>query len=161
MNTNINRLIAAFCITSGALGQINPASAQQPPESPQAKQVVELVDKATAELGSKGKAALDEFRRPEWRQGDVYLFGENLDGTVWINAALPKLEGTNVSGLKDANGKLFHLEMAKLIQAKGGGWVDYMWPKPGQNQPSQKWSYVKAVTLDGAPGYLGAGFYPQ
>ena len=63
----------------------------------------------------KGKPALEEFRKSnsEWRIGDVYLFGENLQGTVWINVALPKLEGTNVSGLKDANGKLFHMEMAK------------------------------------------------
>jgi cytochrome c len=53
------------------------------------------------------------------------------------------------------------LEMAKSVQAKGAGWVDYMWPKPGQNEPSQKWSYVKAVTLDGVAGYLGAGFYPH
>ena len=159
---NAKGLVGAFFIVGAALGQINSASAQQPPDSVQAKQIVALVDKAVAELGSKGKAALDEFKTPnsEWRNGDLYLFGENLGGTVWINAASPKLEGTNVSGLKDANGKLFHVEMARMVQAKGAGWVDYMWPKPGQSQPSQKWSYVKATTLDGAQGYLGAGFYP-
>jgi hypothetical protein len=36
-----------------------------------------------------------------------------------------------------------------------------MFPKPGQSQPLQKWSYVKAVTIDGTPAYVGAGFYPE
>ena len=159
---NTKGLIGTFFFLIGALG-LSSASAQQPPDSEHAKQVVELVDKAVAELSSKGKAAFDEFRAPnsEWRQGDLYVFGEGLDGTVWINVASPKLEGTNVNGLKDKTGKLFHVEMAKTVQAKGGGWVDYMWPKPGQSQPSHKWSYVKATTLDGAKGYLGAGFYLQ
>ena len=39
-------------------------------------------------------------------------------------------------------------------------WVDYMSPRPGQTQPSQKWTYVKAVTIDGVPGLAGSGFYP-
>ena len=115
-------LLGAFFVVGGVLGLISPASSQQaPPDSAQSKQVIELVDSAAAELSSKGKPALEEFRKSnsEWRIGDVYLFGENLQGTVWINVALPKLEGTNVSGLKDANGKLFHMEMAKTVQAKG------------------------------------------
>jgi hypothetical protein len=27
-----------------------------------------------------------------------------------------------------------------------------MWPKPGQSQPSQKWTYVKAVKIDESRG---------
>jgi cytochrome c len=77
-----------------------------------------------------------------------------------FNAGFPNVEGTNVSGLKDSNRKLFVMEMLKVTQAHGSGWVDYMWPKPGQSQPSHKWTYVKAVKIDGAPGYVGAGFYP-
>jgi EamA-like transporter family/Cache domain len=57
-------------------------------------------------------------------------------------------------------GKLFLVELMKTAQSNRSGWVDYMWPKPGQSQPSQKWSYVKAVKIDGAPGYVAAGFYP-
>jgi hypothetical protein len=37
--------------------------------------------------------------------------------------------------------------------------MGYMWPKAGGTQPLQKWSYVKAVTVDGTPAYVGAGFY--
>ena len=73
----------------------------------------------------------------------------------------PKREGTNVHGDKDVNGKLFHDEFMKVVHSEGAGWVDYMFPKPGQSQPSWKWSYVKAVKIDGTTGLIGAGFYPE
>jgi len=45
-------------------------------------------------------------------------------------------------------------------KTKGSGWVDYWLPKPGATEPSQKWSYVKAVKADGI-ALVGAGFYPD
>jgi signal transduction histidine kinase len=111
---------------------------------------------------SKGKSVFPEFRKTgsEWRRGDIYLFAVSMKGMELLNAGFPKLEGTDVTGLKDSNGKLINVELMKTAQSKGSGWVDYMWPKPGQDQPSQKWSYVKAVKIDGEPGLVGAGFYP-
>ena len=41
------------------------------------------------------------------------------------------------------------------------GWVDYMFPKPGQTQPKQKWAYVKAVKIDGIPALVASGFYSE
>ena len=54
---------------------------------------------------------------------------------------------------------MFHNEFLKVVQAKGAGWVDYMFPKPGQKQPSHKWSYVKGFKADGLAGLIGAGFF--
>jgi signal transduction histidine kinase len=51
--------------------------------------------------------------------------------------------------------------MVELLKEKEAGWVDYMWPKPGQTNPSRKWSYVRRVNLDGVSGLVGAGFYPE
>ena len=48
-----------------------------------------------------------------------------------------------------------------VMHSKGSGWVDYMFPKPGQTQPFLKWSYVKAVKINGTTGLIGAGFYPE
>jgi signal transduction histidine kinase len=75
--------------------------------------------------------------------------------------AFPKREGTNPHGEKDANGKMFHDEFLKPVQTSGAGWVDYMSPKPGQTQPSHKWSYVKGFKADGMAGLIGAGFFPE
>ena len=143
-----------------------PTGAQQndttaSPKSEQAKQIVALVEKAAALIDSKGKSIFPEFRKTdsEWRTGDRYLFVNDLKGMVLLNPAFPELEGKDLSGRKDSNGKLFFLEFLKVVQSKGSGWVDYMFPKPGQSQPSQKWSYVKAVNVDGTPAFVGAGFY--
>jgi cytochrome c len=56
---------------------------------------------------------------------------------------------------------MFHDEFLKKVQASGAGWVDYMFPKPGQTQPSHKWSYVKGFKVDGMTGLIGAGFFAE
>jgi len=121
------------------------------------------VEKAAALVDRQGKAAFVEFRKQgtEWFSGATYLFAYDLKANVLLNPAFPKREGTNVSGQKDANGKLFHDEIIKTAETKGAGWVDYMFPKPGQTQPSRKWTYVKRVSVDGVPGLIGSGFYPE
>ncbi|HME45377.1 MAG TPA: cache domain-containing protein [Syntrophorhabdales bacterium] len=136
---------------------------QSPPASEQAKRIETMVNKAAALVESKGKAAFSEFRKrdSEWWFGQTYLFVYDKDMNVLFNPAFPEREGTNVHGDKDVNGKLFHDEFMKLIRTKGSGWVDYMFPKPGQTAPSQKWSYVKGVNVEGGLGLIGAGFYPE
>lgn len=162
MNKKI--LFTALFVLAGILGVIAPGSAQQsPPDSERAKQIVELVNKAAQLIDNKGKAVFPELGKPdsEWRQGDTYVFVDDMKGVQIFSGGFPILTGKDVSTFKDANGKPFFQKFIKTVQSKGSGWVDYMWPKPGQNQPSQKWSYVKAVTIDGTPGLVGAGFYPQ
>jgi cytochrome c len=56
---------------------------------------------------------------------------------------------------------MFHDEFLKKVQANGAGWVDYMFPKPGQTQPSHEWSYVKGFKADGMTGLIGAGFFAE
>ena len=141
------------------------ASAQSaPPPSRQAKEIETLVNKAAALVESQGKAAaFAQFRTPdsEWWSGNTYLFAYDQNLNVLLNPAFPKREGTNVHGQTDANGKPMHDDFLKMVRAKGSGWVDYVFPKPGQSKPSEKWTYVKAVTIDGTPGLIGAGFYPE
>jgi signal transduction histidine kinase len=165
---NAKVLSAGFFVLAGLLVTSSPAFSQQsPPDSAQAKQIVALVQKAAALIDSQCplacRSAFSEFRKSggEWRTGDTYLFVSDMKGIALFNAGFPELEGSDVGNLKDANGKLIHAALMKAAQTKGAGWVDYMWPKPGQTQPVQKWSYVKAVMFDGAPAYIGAGFYPE
>ncbi len=97
------------------------------------------MNKAAALVDEQGRAALDEFRKrdSEW-WSDTYLFGYDMNLNVLLNTAFPKREGTNAHGEKDANGVFFHDEFVKVVQTNGSGWVAYMFPKPGQAQPSQK-----------------------
>lgn len=139
------------------------AFSQTPPPSQKAKQTEALVNKAAALIDKSGKAAFAEFRTKgsEWFHDDTYLFSYDMNANVLLNPAFPAREGTNVHGQKDAKGKLFHDEIIATAQTKGSGWVDYMFPKPGQSDLSQKWTYVKRVTIDGVPGLIGSGFYPE
>ena len=143
---------------------VGPATAEQsPPTSEKTKQIEALVNKAAAEIESKGKAAFAEFRKQgsEWWPGQSYLFVYDTKLNVLLVAAFPQNEGTNRAGATDSKGKAYHDEFVKVAESKGSGWVDYMFPKPGQTESSQKWSYVKAVNVDGVPGLVGAGFYPE
>jgi cytochrome c len=152
------------CTALAGLLMANPARSQEgPPPSDQAKRVEDLVNRAAALVEQRGRAAFIEFRMrdSEWWFSTTYLFAYDDHLNVQLNPAFPKREGTNPSGEKDANGKAFHDEFLKVVQAKGAGWVNYMFPKPGQTQPSQKWSYVKGVNFDGVAGLIGAGFYPE
>ncbi len=147
-----------------SLAAASPASSQQaPPASEKARQTEALVNKAAVLIDKNGKAAFAEFRKKdsEWFHSDTYLFSYDMNANVLLNPAFPKREGTNVHGQKDAKGKLFHDEIIKTAQTMGSGWVDYMFPKPGQTEPSQKWTYVKRVTIDGVPALIGSGFYPE
>jgi signal transduction histidine kinase len=139
------------------------ASPKSPPSSGKAQLTEALVNKAAALIDREGKAAFAEFRvkDSEWFHGDTYLFVCDLQSNVLLNPAFPAREGTKVSGQKDANGKLFHDEIIRVAETTGSGWVDYMFPKPGQSQQSVKWAYVKAVKIDGVPGLVASGFYPE
>ena len=80
-----------------------------PPASPKAQATEALVEKAAALIDAQGRAAFSELRvkGTEWFHGDTYLYAYDLKGNVLLNPAFPAREGTNVSGQRDANGKLF------------------------------------------------------
>jgi cytochrome c len=140
-----------------------PALSQSPPQSAKSEQIEQLVNKAAALVEKDGKAAFDEFRKKDsaWFHGDTYLFAYDLKANVLLNPAFPQREGTNVTGQKDAKGKLLHQAIIETAEIKGSGWVDYWFPKPGQTEASQKWTFVKKVMIDGVPGLIASGFYPE
>jgi len=72
-----------------------------------------------------------------------YFFINGFDGTMIAHPLNAKLIGTDVRGLKDANGKAFNVELINLAQNPGRGFVDYVWDKPGQSEPVQKFSYIQ------------------
>ena len=157
----LGALVAAFLV---AIPVSHLVMAAEGPQSEKARQISSLVDRAAALIKQKGKdVAFDEFRKKGsvWFSGDAYVFADDLAGKVLLNPAFPQHEGKNLIDLIPPHGKLLQRAMAELLTKQEAGWVDYMWPKPGQTQPSLKWSYIRRVHLDGVPGLVGAGFYPE
>ena len=147
---------------AGPAGLLRLAGDQQgPPRTHEAAEIVGLVNAAADLIERRGRQAFAEFRKPgsRWRNGDLYLFAMDLNGTVLFNAAHPNREGLNWLDERDADGKRFHRDFVDVVTTYGSGWVDYMFPKPGRTVPSVKWSYLCAVTIDGAAALVGAGVY--
>ena len=155
-------LVCAALVTIVFLNAVN--AQQSPPTSEEAKRVEALVNKAALLVDNKGKAAFSDFRikGSEWMYDQTYLFAYDTKLNVMLVAAFPQNEGKNQTGKTDSKGKMYHDEFVKVVESsKKSGWVNYWFPKPGQTEPSEKWSYVRAVTIDGTSGLIGAGFYPN
>ena len=73
-----------------------------------------------------------------------------------IHSLKPSAEGTDGSGLTDPNGVKIALELQ--AQAKrGGGFVEYIYDKPGSSVPQPKIAY--AAPIKGSHWFLGTGLY--
>lgn len=112
----------------------------------------------TGEL-SREKAqrqALEMVRGLRYAGGE-YFFIHDLQPVMLMHPLSPKMEGQDVSGLKDSNGVLITVEMARMARDEGAGMLAYFWPKPGQNAPVEKISYVALFEPWG--WVLGTGVY--
>ncbi|MCJ2069939.1 cache domain-containing protein [Methylobacterium sp. J-030] len=141
-----------------------PASGKRsPPVSHQAVEIETLVNRAAEFLEERGPDAFAEFRRKGtgWRYGDVYLFVVDMRGIVLFNAAYPNREGRDLLHERDADGKPFHQAFIDTVSRFGSGWVDYMFPRPGQSVVTVKWSYVCETHVAGAEALIGAGAYVE
>ncbi len=107
-----------------------------------------------AEEGQKGALAGVKSLR---YHGNEYFWINDLHPRMVMHPIKPELDGKDLSGDKDPNGKALFVEFAKVAKDKGEGFVDYMWPKPNETRPSPKLSYVK---LFGGWGWVvGSGIY--
>jgi signal transduction histidine kinase len=123
--------------------------------------IVEQVDDAAALIERQGEAAFATLRdrASGFRFYDSYVFVMDSSGVHLVNAAFPENEGKNLLDLADENGKVIGREMLAVLADHDAGWVEYMWPRPGDVPATRKASYVRKVTLDGQMLVVGAGYY--
>jgi cytochrome c len=136
-------------------------SISQESQSEEAKQTMALVDQAAALLESKGTDAFAEFRKKDsqWLKDDTYIFALDMNGIQVFHPIQPDLEGKSIIDMKDINGKALVQEMIETAKTKGSGWVEYMWPKPGESEPSKKITYIKRVKTGEDTLIVGSGYY--
>jgi signal transduction histidine kinase len=61
--------------------------------------------------------------------------------------------------VKDTRGKYLIREMLDVVRSEGSGWVDYMWPKPGESVSTQKSAFVSGAKLGAKSVMVGCGVY--
>ncbi|AZC50637.1 methyl-accepting chemotaxis protein [Pseudomonas chlororaphis] len=109
------------------------------------------LDRATAQ-----KQALSAIRGLRYDQSD-YFWINDLTPVMVMHPTNPKLDGQNLSAIRDPDGFAVFNEMVAIAKAKGAGMVNYRWPKPGANEPVQKTSYVQLFQPWG--WIIGSGVY--
>ena len=75
--------------------------------------------------------------------GKDYFFIVDTAGIMLMHPIKPSIVGNDQSDLRDPKGKAFIQEMVKIAKENGQGFVEYLWPKPGENEPVGKLSYVQ------------------
>lgn len=102
------------------------------------------------------KQAMEVIRGLRYEQND-YFWINDMTPTMVMHPTNPKLEGQNLSSMKDPDGKFLFNEMVEIAKKQGSGQVDYRWPKPGSEEPVPKVSYVELFQPWG--WILGSGIY--
>ena len=86
-----------------------------------------------------------------------YIWINDLQPRMVMHPYKPELVGKDLSDIKDSSGTQIFVEFAKISKGHGGGFVDYLWAKPGESAPVAKVSYVKLFEPWG--WVVGSGIY--
>ncbi|WP_172962361.1 methyl-accepting chemotaxis protein [Hydrocarboniclastica marina] len=87
--------------------------------------------------------ALAVIKTLRYNESD-YFWVNDTSPRMIMHPINPKLDGTALEGFKDANGLPLFNAMVEVTEGpEASGFVDYLWPKPGFDNPVEKTSYVK------------------
>ena len=95
--------------------------------------------------------------KPMRYEGNGYFWINNLSNFMVMHPIKPELDGTDLAGMQDPTGKYIFREFTNVVKAKGEGFVDYYWPKPGAEEPVLKYSHVEGFEPWG--WVVGTGVY--
>lgn len=100
--------------------------------------------------------ALQVIGKMRYDQGD-YFWINDLRPFMVMHPTNPKLDGKDLSAIKDPDGVAIFNEMVALAKTQGSGNLAYRWPKPGADEPVAKTSYVQLFEPWG--WVIGSGVY--
>jgi len=111
-----------------------------------------------------GKLTLEEAQREAKDalrglrySGSEYFWINDMAPRMVMHPIKPELDGKDLSGVKDPVGKHLFMAMVEVVKRQGEGDVDYLWPKPGHDEPVPKVSFVKEFKPWG--WIVGSGIY--
>jgi methyl-accepting chemotaxis protein len=152
--------VAAFWIT----GQRSTLLAEKLEKTKNLVEVPYSLMETQYQMEKEGKISREEAQRRTLAalrsmryDGSNYFWINDEHPTMIMHPMKPELDGKDLSSFKDPSGKSVFVEFVKAAQAPGGGAVHYLWPKPGQEQPVAKISFVKRFAPWG--WVIGTGIY--
>ncbi|BBF93736.1 cache domain-containing protein [Blastochloris tepida] len=154
------KLFAALAVASSlAMGGV--ANAGEENATPE--EVVAKVWAASRFLHDKGASGLAEFNSKDgqwvWKDSYVFVYDCRLDRMV-AHPLRPDLVGRPVMQITDNNGRFIFKELCKAGDEKRGGWVEYLWTRPGAGNVSRKITYALGAEMAFSSGLqVAAGVY--
>ncbi len=95
--------------------------------------------------------------RPLRYSDNNYLWINDTDLKMVMHPIQPELEGIDLTDETDPQGKYLFREFLSISKNRGAGFVEYMWPKPGEKNPVGKTSYIRLYEPWG--WIIGSGIY--
>ncbi len=86
-----------------------------------------------------------------------YFWINDMQPAMIMHPIKPALDGKDLSKSADPTGKKLFVEFVNVCRKQGGGFVNYLWPKPGFDEPVEKISYVKRLAA--WDWIVGTGLY--
>ncbi|MGN7611192.1 diguanylate cyclase [Magnetococcales bacterium HHB-1] len=102
------------------------------------------------------KQAMETVKLLRYQEYEYFWINDNTPRMV-MHPIIASLDGKDLTNYKDPNGVLLFQEFVKKAKKKNGGFVGYMWPKPEEETPVPKVSYVKGFKPWG--WIIGSGIY--
>ena len=104
-----------------------------------------MLERAVAALKADQPAALKAFTAGTegFKDRDLYVFcGDAADGLITAHGANSALIGQSMRDIKDKAGKAIGEEFYAVATEGKFNAVEYVWPRPGETEPSPKTSYI-------------------
>jgi len=100
--------------------------------------------------------ALAVLKSIRYGNGD-YFWVNDMHQQMLMHPLKPELNGQDLSQTTDPTGLRLFSAFVETVEKQGGGLVHYQWPKPGEQAPVDKVSYVKGFSPWG--WIIGSGIY--
>ena len=110
----------------------------------------------TLDVEEAKKQALETIKVLRYDK-DEYFWVNDMEPKMIMHPIKKEMDGKNLSDYKDPLGKLIFVAFVDKVKSNGAGFVDYYWPKPGNDKPVPKISYIKGFPEWG--WIIGSGIY--
>ncbi|MCP4593177.1 MAG: hypothetical protein GY842_20770 [bacterium] len=101
-------------------------------------------DESLGDAEARKQAAMKVIKAMRYGpEGKDYLWINDTHPHMVMHPYKPQLDGKDLSENADPNGKKLFVEMVRVCQSGGSGFVTYHWPKYGNDDTVPKISYVR------------------
>ncbi|MFZ4535974.1 cache domain-containing protein [Propionivibrio sp.] len=156
-NSVLSLLLSMF---AGLACAAPPVAVEESATPDEAITKVRSAAKFLQDKGGSGFASLNSKDGPwVWKDSYVFAFDCRLDRMV-AHPMRPDLVGLPIMQITDNNGKYIFKELCKTGSPPRGGWVEYVWTRPGAGRVSRKLTYTLTADMSFSTGIqVAAGVY--